>query len=205
MDPLATTINSYDEIAEEYCERTLEEGDREFQEKMLDRTLNQLGEGARIIDLGCGDGRDTSYLCEKGADAVGIDLSRSMIDLARRKHPDCAFIQSDMLDLIFPNDTFQGAWANASIINMPKSELSHIEKEVHRILGPEGIFVFSIKEGEREGFEDNGVIEGYPRYFSYYTPEEIKERLNLFNIYQVVKCPEKIFGSDFSYCFARKR
>ena len=202
MNTVEKTIRSYDEIAEEYCEKTFEEGDREFQKKMLDKTLSMLSNKPRVIDLGCGDGRDTDYLCSKGADVVGIDLSKSMVNLARKKYHDCTFLQMDMRDTIFPENTFQGAWASASIINLPKSQLSKAESEIYRILEPNGLFAFSFKEGEGSGFEDN-IIEGYPRYFSYYNLEELKEELNLFRIVNTEKYPSKIFGSDFIYCWAR--
>lgn len=205
MDAIRTTIKSYDEIAEEYCEKTLKGGDREFQEKMLEKTLKMLSPEPRVIDLGCGDGRDTAFMRKKGADAVGIDLSSAMVSLARRKHRDDAFFQADMRDTIFPDDTFHGAWASASIINLPKSELSKAESEIYRILEPNGLFAFSFKVGEGEGFEENGVVEGYPRYFSYYTIEELENRLNLFDVIDTEKCPETIFGSKFMYCWARSR
>ncbi len=205
MDPIKTTIKSYDEVAEEYCEKTLECGNREFQEKMLKKTLDMLPDAPRMVDLGCGDGRDTAFLKKKGADVVGIDLSAEMVDLARRKHREDAFFQEDMRDTIFPDDTFHGAWASASIINLPKPELSKVESEVYRILEPNGLFAFSFKVGESEGFEEDSVIEGYPRYFSYYTLEELDDRLSLFDILDTENCPENIFGSEFMYCWARSR
>ena len=207
MDPIQRTIRSYDEIAEEYCEKTLKNGDRELQKSMLDKTISYLQEGARIIDLGCGDGRDTDHLKRKGFDVVGIDLSRSMINLARKKYPDCTFIQMDMRDTIFPEDTFHFAWANAAIINLPKSEFSQLESEIYRILDKDGIFAFSFKKGEGEGMEDGGVLtdEPHPRYFSYYTLEEIEEELNLFDIIDSEESGSEIFGSKFIYCWARPK
>lgn len=202
MDPVKRTIEDYDQIAEEYCKKTEEEGDREFHERMLDRTLNFLPSEPRVIDLGCGDGRDTEYMRKKGVDVVGIDLSGSMIDLARKKYPESAFIQADMRDTVFPDDSFHGAWASASLINLPKSEFSRVEKEVYRIVEPEGIFAFSFKEGDREGFEES-VVEGHERYYSYYTLDEIEDELNLFDMVKSERCPKKIFGSDFIYCWAR--
>ncbi|MFW6040842.1 MAG: class I SAM-dependent DNA methyltransferase [Thermoplasmatota archaeon] len=204
MDPVERTIKSYDEIAEEYCNKTSKKGDREFQKKMLDRTLNMLPPKPRIIDIGCGDGRDTHYLFEKGADVVGIDLSRNMVRLARRKYPNCTILHMDMRETIFPENTFHGAWASASIINLPKSYLSKVESEVYRIIEPGGIFAFSFKIGEDEGFESN-VIEEYPRYFSYYTIDELKDKFNLFDFIDGQKYPSKIFGDEFMYCWTKAK
>lgn len=204
MDPIERTMKTYDKIAEEYCKKTENEGDREFQKKMLDRTLSFLPSNPRIIDLGCGDGRDTKYLQEKGGDVVGIDISKSMINLARKKHTRCTFLHSDMRDTVFPDDTFQGAWASTSLSNIPKSELSSVEKEIYRILEQGSIFCFSFKVGEREGFEGT-LVEGYQTYQSYYTLEELKSELNLFNVIESRKYPGDIFDSEFTYCWAKSR
>ncbi len=207
MDPISRTIRSYDDIAEEYCEKTIKNGDRELQEKMLDKTISYLPKGARIIDLGCGDGRDTDHLKRKGFDVVGIDLSRSMVNLARKKYPDRTFLHGDMRDTIFPDNTFHCAWANASIINLPKSELSAFEAEVYRLINSNGIFAFSFKKGEGEGMEDGEVLEDgpHPRYFSYYTLDEIEEKLTLFDIIDSRGFDSEIFGSKFIYCWAKPK
>ena len=204
MDPIKKTIKSYEEKGEKYCDRTSEGGDREFQEKMMDKTLRVLKTNKpRIIDLGCGDGRDTAYFREKGLDVTGIDLSKEMISIARKKYPDCTFLQMDMRDTIFPDDTFNCAWASASLIHIPKKELSHVEKEVYRILEPGGLFVFNFKIGEGEGYEKTETMEDQKRYFSYYTLDEMKKSLNLFDIIDSEKCPTKVFDSEFIYCWAR--
>lgn len=206
MDPIKKTIRSYEEKGEDYTDRTSEGGNREFQEKMMDKTLKILNTNKpRIIDLGCGDGRDTAYFREKGLDVTGIDLSNEMISIARKKYPDNTFLQMDMRDTIFPDDTFNCAWASASIIHFPKKELSHVEKEVYRILEPEGIFAFSFKVGEGEGYEKTETMEDNERYFSYYTLEDIKKALNLFDIVESKECPSNIFGNEFIYCWARPR
>ncbi|MFO7792699.1 MAG: class I SAM-dependent methyltransferase [Candidatus Saliniplasma sp.] len=203
MDPLNETIRSYNNMAEEYCKITSEKGDREFQKKMLDLTLDYLPKDARILDIGCGDGRDSYYLSRKDIDVVGIDLSKSMVELARKKYPDLAFFKEDMRDTVFPDDTFHGVWASLSIINMPKSELSTIESEIFRILGSDGIFAFSVKKGEGEGFEDNNIVSDHPRYFSYYTLDELKNKLRLFEMIDSHEYPGKLFGDEFLYCWAK--
>lgn len=206
MDHIERTIKSYEEMGEDYCDNTREGGDREFQEKMMDKTLNILKTNKpRIIDLGCGDGRDTAYFNEKGYDVTGIDLSKEMISIARKKNPDCAFLQMDMRDTVFPDNTFNCAWASASIIHIPKKELSHVEKEVYRILEPGSIFAFNFKIGEGEGYERTETMEDRKRYFAYYTLEEMKNSLNLFDIVESKKCPTRVFDSEFMYCWARSR
>ncbi len=204
MDVIQKNTIAYDEIAERYCEITETQGDRDFQEEMLDRTLEFLHADPRIIDLGCGDGRDTYHLKNRGADVVGIDISQSMIALARKKYPECAFLRSDMRDTVFPDDTFQGAWASTSLSNIPKSELSSVEKEIYRILEKGGISCFSFKIGEGEGFEET-LVEDFEIYQSYYTLDEFKSELNLFDVIDSKRYPGKLFENEFVYCWAQSR
>lgn len=204
MDPVLRTVQSYDKIAESYSKKTMELSDRDFQETMIDKTIRMLPEGSHVIDLGCGDGRDTAYIRSKGVDVVGIDLSENMVSVARIKYPDCAFLQMEMRETVFPEGTFDCVWASASMINLPKTALNTLEKEVCRVLTGEGIFAFSFKIGEKEGFEEHDYADGYPRYFSYYTIEELKKRFNYLEIFDSVKYPKKLFDSEFMYCWARK-
>ncbi len=200
-DPIKVTISTYDEIAEEYCGNTLLKGDRNFQIRMMDRMLDMLQDNPRIIDLGCGDGRDTSYLDQKGADVVGIDLSGKMVEIARDNYPQGTFIQNEMRETIFPDNTFNGVWASASIIHLSRTQFPGLLKEVARILIKDGIFVFSFKEGKKEGFEG---AEDRQRYFTYYTVNEIRRHLKYFKVIDFVRCPKEIMGSKFIYCFAKK-
>ncbi len=204
MDPIERTIKSYEEKGEDYTDKINEGGDRNFQKDMMDKTLNILQPSKpRIIDLGCGDGRDTAYFRGKGLDVTGIDLSKEMINIARKKHPECTFLQMDMRDTIFPDNTFNCAWASASLIHIPKKELSHVEKEIYRILEPNGLFAFNFKIGEGEGYEKTETMEDKKRYFAYYTLDEMKRTLNLFDIVESKKCPSEVFGTEFMYCWAR--
>ncbi len=204
-DPVLRTINSYDQVAEEYTARTRIEGDRKFCEKMLDRTSDILPPKPRIIDLGCGDGRDVAYLGRKGADVVGIDLSAEMVKLARRANPHQTFLKMDMRNTVFPDESFHGIWASASIIHIPKAQIHTLEREVYRILEPQGVFAFSFKLGEGEGFEKCGAMKEHPRYFVYHTLEDVRHLFKKFEITDHVEYPHKVLDSLFMYCWAVKR
>ncbi len=204
-DPVLHTVKSYDKVAARYTVRTRREGDRAFCEEILNRTLDALPPDPRIIDLGCGDGRDVAYLATKGADVVGIDFSGEMIKLARSAYPDLTFLKMDMRNTVFPDESFHCAWASASIIHIPRSQLPSLEREIYRILEPNGIFAFSFKLGEGEGFEKNGAMKEYPRYFVYHTKGDIYRLLQKFDITGHMEYPHKILGSSFVYCWAVKR
>ncbi len=198
---ILTTISTYDRIADDFRKHTLDEGDRDYQEALLRRTMDMLCPSPRILDLGCGDGRDTSFLNSLGADATGLDLSHSMIRLARKNYPDCTFVLGDMRRTPFHDDTFHCVWASASVIHIPKRELSMVEREIHRVLRPEGILSFSFKEGTGEGYQNDPYNE--PRYYSYYTLHELEQRLSSFRSLSHETYPGEIMGNRFTHCWLR--
>ncbi len=197
-DPVKLTIDTYDEVAEKYCKMTMERGDRGFQEEMIEETLSMIPGEAVVLDLGCGDGRDTGYMHAKGVRVVGLDLSKSMIALAKKKYPRCDLVYGDMRKTCFPDDKFDCVWASASIIHIPKDELDVMASEIRRTLKDHGIFVFSFKEGEGEGYVDTSMGK---RYFSYYRLEEIENMMIHFKMLSYKVYPGMIMGSRFIYCW----
>jgi SAM-dependent methyltransferase len=101
--------------------------------------------GARILDLGCGAGRLTRSLRLLGGSVVGIDISPAMIARCEATLPDCDFRVGDMRDLsLFDAASFDVVVAGMNLI----SAVSHEDRlrvlaEVHRVLVPGGVFVFS--------------------------------------------------------------
>ncbi len=202
-DPISTTVETYDTIAKEFRRYTLREGDRGYQEEILKSTLGSLQRSPTILDAGCGDGRDTNFLKEEGADVTGLDLSMNMLKLAQKCHPDCDFILGDMRYTPFFDDTFDCVWASASIIHFPKKGLHHVQKELCRIIKKNGLLVFSFKKGDGEGYENEPY--GSPRYLSYYTIQELREYLTSFDIVKCIEYPGTILNSEFVYCWAIPR
>ena len=202
-DPVWDTIKAYDTATEDYCRKTLSSGDRDFQEKMMDRTLNMLPSEPRILDLGCGDGRDAAYLTDRGADTIGMDLSKEMVKLARKKFPELEFIRMDMRELGLNKDHFDCVWASASVIHIPGEQLRELEREIIRVLKPGGIFAFSYKVGQGEGFEYGESMKDKKRYFVYHTEKSIRNGFDELEIIDVVEYPGNILGSSFAYCWMK--
>jgi len=63
----------------------------------------------RALDAACGTGRHTEYLCARGFDTTGVDLTPEMLAIARRKVPAAQFIAGDVSSLEFPDATFDVA------------------------------------------------------------------------------------------------
>lgn len=170
MDKTKTTIETYNKIVEEYVKI------RDKDEKVLRKHLNKFLEylkGKRILDVGCGPGRDVKYFKKKGYNPIGIDLSEEMIKFARRTC-DAEFKIMDMRKLEFESSSFDGVWCSASLFHLPRKDFKVVLKEIYRILKPQGILYISMIEGK--GTEIRRVkreYHGLPRYFVYYTKKEL--------------------------------
>jgi ubiquinone/menaquinone biosynthesis C-methylase UbiE len=211
-DVISITRDTYDSIATSYSDKisglVSDTWVGDYEKQLLDRFL-QLIEALnlRILDIGCGNGKDTAYLMAKGATVVGIDYSSKMLQEAKRHVQSGVFHLMDMRNLEFPNNTFDGVWANGCIYHVPKVELGQVLKEVIRVLKPVGIFSFNTKAGTGEGLEDNPKsFAGGPRFYAYYTISEIKERLKEadLEVIEAKNYPQKIFNERIFHIWARK-
>jgi trans-aconitate methyltransferase len=92
--------------------------------------------GESILDLGCGDGALTEKIAAAGAQVIGVDISRSMIESARRRGLDARLMSGE--GLAFDNE-FDAVFSNAALHWMHNQE--RVLTGVHRALKPGGRFV----------------------------------------------------------------
>lgn len=98
-----------------------------------------------VLDLGCGTGRTTKPLMDIGLQPIGIDISDKMIHEAKLRFPDIDFLIGDASELNFKNETFDYVLFSFNGLDYiyPESKRIMALKEIHRVLKPEGIFIFS--------------------------------------------------------------
>ena len=153
-----TTLTYYNSNAEQYIQDTLHV---EFSE-IQNRFLHKLQLGDRILDFGCGSGRDAKYFIEQGFDVDAIDGSAELCAKAG------ALLGKAVEHMLFQeldvSEAYDGIWACASILHLPKEELKDVLGKMSRALKLNGIIYTSFKYGEFEGYR-NG------RYFTYFTEE----------------------------------
>lgn len=129
--------------------------------------------GSRILDLGCGTGLPTArQLSDAGHRVVGIDLSPSMVALARENVPDADFHRLDIADLrrgrLGGPGSFDGIAAYFSLLMLPRAEIPYALGMLHDLLRPEGLLALSMVEADVDDFTipflGNSVrVSGYLR------------------------------------------
>lgn len=100
---------------------------------------------ARVLDIGCGAGRSTIALVERGYSVVGIDLSQALLEIARDRHPALDFRAMDATHLLFDDGAFDAALFSYNGIDViyPVAGRLACMAEVQRVLRPLGTFVMS--------------------------------------------------------------
>jgi ubiquinone/menaquinone biosynthesis C-methylase UbiE len=112
------TEEAYDLIAQEYTVRHLEMPPRIAE--LGARFLGYLAPGSRILDVGCGSGRDMAWMEAQGLRTTGIDLSSGMLAQARQRVRGEVW-QMDMCHLTFPEASFDGIWCSSSLLHVPQA------------------------------------------------------------------------------------
>ena len=124
--------------------------------------------GTKVLDLGCGSGDHALYFKGQGLDVTCIDLSEEMIELCLTKGLDAMVM--DIEDLDFLNESFDGVWAVASLLHIPKQKLDGVTGAIYRILKPQGKLYVCVYEGQCQRFVED---ESLPRFFNFFTYEEL--------------------------------
>lgn len=156
-DPLWAILS---DPAKKGCKWDLQEflasGEREIDAvvKYLNRRRVDVPRGA-ALDFGCGVGRLTQALCEHFEQAVGIDISETMIHLATEynaKGDRCRYILNQTNHLPFDEDTFDFVFSSIVLQHIEPRHSKHYIREFIRVLKPEGVALFQIPSNVSEEF-----------------------------------------------------
>ncbi len=108
----------------------------------------------RILDFGCGPGRDLVQFKALEHEPVGLDGSAEFVALARQ-NSGCEVWLQDFLSLDLPASLFDGVFANASLFHVPRQELSGVMQALWDTLKPGGVLFCSNPRGNnQEGWSD---------------------------------------------------
>lgn len=106
---VAFEVTGFDRVADGY-ERCFAPLTARVAEPLLDAAGAR--RGSRVLDAATGPGQVAARAAARGASVVGLDISRTMVDLARRRHPDIEFRQGDAHRLPVADESFEAVVAN---------------------------------------------------------------------------------------------
>src|SRR5438045_4115401 len=146
----AKTLEHYNERAAEFWQGTRDHDVKQNIDALLRHVHGR--PPFRILDFGCGPGRDLAAFRALGHEPVGLEGSPALAAMAR-EHSGCAVWQQDFLALDLPDASFDGIFANASLFHVPRQELPRVLRELHEALKPEGVlFASNPRGGNEEGW-----------------------------------------------------
>lgn len=170
-DYLDETIDIYNSVASTYASQALVNGPI-LQRKHFASLLPVDG---KILDVGCGSGRDCTFFSEKGFKVTGVDRSEKLLELARIAAPKAKFYSADMRHLLFEKNMFDGIWACASILHIKHNDVAGVFKSFFTILKQGGILFVHVKKGEGEEYLEESSIPGKKRFYSLFSKDKLRK------------------------------
>ena len=119
--------------------------------------------GGSILELGCGAGNHSAEMLAAGFKVRATDGSSEMAEIASRRLGH--LVETLLFDELDEHDAYDGVWASACLLHVPRHDLAAILRRIRRSLKPEGLFYASFKVGEGDGRDNLG------RYYNYPSPE----------------------------------
>ena len=149
------TLQFYRQNAEAYAKREITS-----RFARMTKFLALLPSGAAILELGCGAGGDSAEMIARGYDVTPTDGSPEMAEVASRRlgRPVRTLLFHD-IDAV---EVFDGVWANACLLHVPREQLASVLALIHRALKPGGAFYASYKAGDSDGRDTLNRYYNYP-------------------------------------------
>jgi ubiquinone/menaquinone biosynthesis C-methylase UbiE len=144
----------------------------------IEKFIQMLPPKAKIIDIGCGSGRDAKLFTDMDAEVLGIDFCSNLIDIAKSHAPLAQFQLIDIETISLPASSFDGAWAACSLIHISKTKLPDVLKKIHSLLKDDGYFYLTFKKGSGEVLEvDTRYSGNFKKFWSFFEEDELKTYL----------------------------
>lgn len=159
---MSETISYYNQNAAKYFDMTVNVP----MQTLYDQFEAYLKTGDKILDLGCGSGRDSKYFLSKGYEVVSVDGSIGMCHLAAKYlGKEVRNITFNELDYI---DEFDAVWACASLLHVDIEEMIDVLSKIKNALKRNGLLYASWKYGQGERIVNQ-------KYYADYNEELIKK------------------------------
>ena len=162
---LANYDNNAPEISARYEEIDFSQVQNELFEILSGRT--------RVLEIGCGSGRDAAFLLSRGIDVTALDGSRAMLAEAKRLHPelDGRLLHHRLPEpLPFSDGEFDAAYSIATLMHLQKNEIPGVVRDILRVLKDGGLFYLSVSL-DRDDVGADG-LDGKGRLFTVLTEED---------------------------------
>src|SRR5690349_7587389 len=145
--------NSYDRIANKWRENFIHDERVDRTLGYVDRVLEGLSPGAKVLDLGCGTGNPIArHIIDRGFRVFGVDQSQKMLAIAKRIIPEAELIHADIIDVQL-TEKFAAAIMWDSVFHVRREHHAPIYRKVAEALEPSGRILLSVGGEGAESFD----------------------------------------------------
>jgi ubiquinone/menaquinone biosynthesis C-methylase UbiE len=163
------TIDGYERSAKECVARRNKRRHRQL--PLLAKWIQRLPADARLLDLGCGGGQDAGDLDRRGYRVMGVDRTSALLSEGRRRYRSLSLVRADFRFLPFQAKSFDGLWAGASLMHLPKLDARRTLADLYRLVRPGGLFAAMVTHGVKSSLVTDGWVPG--RYFARWRKDEL--------------------------------
>lgn len=181
----------------------------DFAKKAL--SFLEIQPGATILDIGCGDGRDSMFFAQKGLHVTAIDFSEVAIAKLQKHSPSITAIVKDIATMDFPHATFDAVYAHLSLHYFDDKKTTAIFQKVYDLLRDNGFFFVRCKSihdplyKKGQKIEEDMFLFEHARHF--FSVSYMKDKLHNFDILSLDETTASYDGkrSCFVEAVARKK
>lgn len=166
------TLISYEQHVQEYIDGTPQEVSS-FVKDWIDESLSYVPKSGRVLEIGSAFGRDANYIEQAGYVVRRTDATENFVDLLRSQGHEADLLNAITDDLGGP---YKMVFADAVLLHFTAEELTSVLSKIYESLGTGGILAFTLKQGV--GAEWSNDKLGAPRFFNYWTRDELEGELN---------------------------
>lgn len=171
------SINYYNKNAKSFIDRTINIDISTLANEFLSLVVDK----GRILDLGCGSGRDSLYFMNKGFEVYAIDGSEVLVDHAKNELG--INVQLATFEGYETTMTFDGLWACASLLHVPEDHMVEVVRKYRDLLNDGACFFMSFKK-----YPENFTLED--RSFTCYEADSLEAMINKVGGLEIVKMIE---------------
>ena len=167
------TLALFDKFAEQYADLTFQN----ILQYELNNFISLLPKNAKILDVGCGSGKDVQYFMDYGFQAVGIDASENMIKEAKKKVADGDFKIMNLFSLDFPKESFDAAWVLDTVSFIDKVDMPKFLSSIYDVLKSNAVIFISARQGVGETEIEYEKLGNSKINIAFFYQEEMEELL----------------------------
>lgn len=163
------TIDTYNKTVVQHSNKFSETGARIND---INKTFSYIKKvNPKVVEIGCGDGRDADEILKLTNDYIGVDLSDELLKIAKKRLPNANFVLEDFETYKFQNH-LDIVFAFASLLHADKESVKNLLDNISKALNVGGVIFISTKYGE---YERRIIDRGGPKVNFLYTPKIIEQ------------------------------